>query len=297
MASGTLLTGISKTDVFRFLGTAGNRYDEPPEKWPWPIPVGVVIMKVKRVFIAGIAAVSFCAAPALGADLAVKAPPLVPVATWTGCYVGFNAGYGWGKVNNNVNYLPSAPAFGEPPVTQSNSTQGALGGGQVGCNYQYGSSWVVGLEADYDFTDISGSAKTLIPPGIQAANVFGNDAIDGLGTVRGRIGFLVAPQWLVYGTGGLAYGRVDTSTSFVFANGVSYIYPGSATWKDGWTAGGGVEWAFASHLSLKVEYLYVSLGSLGTKVSSINGNPNFAVTSTYSTIAENILRVGVNLKF
>ena len=82
------------------------------------------------------------------ADMPVKAPPVV-VWNWSGCYVGVQAGYKWGK--SEVDYGQNT--LGRPVGSQANddiTLNGALGGGTVGCQYQWG-TWVWGVEGDFSW--------------------------------------------------------------------------------------------------------------------------------------------------
>jgi outer membrane immunogenic protein len=138
---------------------------------------------------------------------------------------------------------------------------GVLGGGQLGYNYRIGPLFVVGLESDFQGTSLSGDSGW---PG------FGPRGLDWFGTARGRIG--VTPfgnNLLFYGSGGYAYGHDGLRM------------------RDGWTAGGGVEWAFAPFWSIKTEYLYTDLGA--------SGRPEFA--EPRRTDAFHTLRAGVNYHF
>jgi outer membrane immunogenic protein len=235
------------------------------------------------------------------ADMPLKAPPPPPppVATWTSCYVGVEAGYGWGRIHDDVAYLPSAPAFGVPNYTSTGSYGGAMGGPQVGCDYQWGSAWVVGVIATYDFADIAGSVADVPTPGAGVFNthIF-HEEIDGFGTVRGRIGWLVTPSWLIYGSGGLAYGRIVTSaTDKDVAGGAQFFDPGEATWKTGWTAGGGVEWKFADHISVFAEYLYAQLADVHGIGEIAGAFPAFGVTDDYGRPKINVVKAGINWRF
>jgi outer membrane immunogenic protein len=197
---------------------------------------------------------------------------------------------------------------------------GFIGGGQIGYNYQWSPNFVVGLEADFQGSTIQGSGnyagasqdsiswKDPFIPGLSPCVTNGctltrsavgigqvNAGVDWMGTVRGRVGYLVTPTTLVYATGGLAYGGVHASAthagvipaSLVGANDalfpVPYPYsqfngnylfpmaPGAGNYSNtqvGWIAGGGVEWMFAPNWSLKAEGLYYDLGG-----GNINSSP------------------------
>ena len=152
----------------------------------------------------------------------------------------------------NLFFLPNGNTLGSPG--------GVLGGAQIGYNYQFG-QFVIGAETDFQGTSISGQRQQLPLDALQvplsaAANSYltpigaitgANTSLSWFGTVRGRVGYLIMPTLLIYGTGGFAYGQVD---AFGFSN--------TAT---GWTAGGGAEWMFAPNWSAKVEYLYVDLSA------------------------------------
>jgi outer membrane immunogenic protein len=125
--------------------------------------------------------------------------------------------------------------------------------------------------------------------------------MDWFGTVRGRAGFLPAPTWLIYGTGGLAYGHVSSASDVSFTS-TTDVYNGSAsTTRTGWTAGGGAEWMFASHWTAKFEYLYVDLGTLSYADACITAVCTaFTPPPAYQTdlhLRDNIIRAGVNYKF
>src|SRR5262245_33650094 len=97
------------------------------------------------------AAIALATTPqaAVAADLAVKAPPIVPVFSWTGVYVGVNLGVGWGRKNWSDPFPP-------PVAGDQLNIGGAIAGGQIGFNYQVGAA-VWGLEADADWANIQGT--------------------------------------------------------------------------------------------------------------------------------------------
>jgi outer membrane immunogenic protein len=152
-----------------------------------------------------------------------KAPALSPVTNWSGFYIGAMGGY-------------ASEATSDPL-----GVKGGFGGGTVGYNWQFG-TYVLGLEGDGAFADVSNSAAT--PGGVTVAA-----KVDSLATIRGRFGFAV-DQVLFYGTGGLAL--ADTKLSGT----VGGVTLSDSQTQTGWTAGAGVEWMFTPHWSLKAEYLY-----------------------------------------
>jgi outer membrane immunogenic protein len=243
----------------------------------------------------------------LGARTFTKAPVVAPVSNWSGLYIGGNLGYGWGDGNTDFSF----PAeFGFNNTTLGARSSGVIGGAQLGYNWQIGSV-VTGLEADIQGSGIKGSARaipTLVGTAIpDPTSVLSSEhKLSWFGTVRGRLGVTVTPELLFYGTGGLAYGRVDASANWFesvdFGGGARFQAQAPASvskTKVGWTAGAGAEWMFARNWSAKLEYLYVDLGSesaIGDETVNQVLNPPFGVGYTWHT-RENIARVGVNYHF
>ena len=112
------------------------------------------------------------------------------------------------------------------------------------------------------------------------------------GTFRGRLGFMPAERWLVYATGGLAYGDVTTNHA-VNVNGAS-VFLNNTAFKLGWTAGAGIETAVGNGWSVKFEYLYIDLGHVNDVLVSI---APITPIATRSHVTDNIVRVGFNYGF
>jgi outer membrane immunogenic protein len=184
-----------------------------------------------RLAAAAAAACIACAAPTLAADLGRPSTPVMPPAfSWTGVYLGVHGGYGW------------ASSLGL-------DLSGDLAGGQLGFNYQMG-NFVVGLEGDGSWADIFHDVSAAAP-GVPPAATFANDT---LASLRGRFGFAV-DRVLVFATAGGGWGHGTLSGTVLGAT-VS-----SAAWHSGWSAGGGVEWAFFPNWTARLEYLHYGLGS------------------------------------
>jgi outer membrane immunogenic protein len=221
-------------------------------------------------------AASFVAAVgvAQAADLPVSSSPVMsPVAVafnWTGLYAGVHGGYAWADSSNSYNNSPysAAPPLEIKPV-------GGYGGGQIGMNYQLPQNFVIGLEADASFDSIE---KTVDDPFSAGDTV--TIKVDYSGTVRGRLGYAF-DRLLVYGTGGFAWAHAKTS--------VTAINNSQDATLTGWTAGGGIEYAFADHWSVKAEYLHVDYGD-----HTWFGSDPWA--STASATADTV-RVGANYRF
>jgi outer membrane immunogenic protein len=276
----------------------------------------MVVDIVKKMGLAGVAWIAAaCFGAAVAADLppAYKAPvkAFAPAPSWTGFYIGGNVGYGWDSGSSDVSALATDPALapalaavlaaGSYPTSLSPSAKGVIGGGQIGYNWQLPSQLLIGLEADLQGSGIKGSdSQTRSPALFDMTSTGVTKSIDWFGTVRGRVGFLATPQWLLYGTGGLAYG--ETKSSFTTTDLSLGCLPGitacangaSSGVRAGWTAGAGAEAMLAPNWSVKVEYLYVDLG--GRSVSA----PSFTLPVTFSTstpFREQIARVGLNYHF
>lgn len=185
---------------------------------------------MKKLSIVLAALFSVAALPALAADLAArpytKAPELAPAAiySWTGFYIGGHIG-GAFRDNN---------PFG------GNDDARFIGGGQIGADYQFSGSWLVGIEANYSYIDNNGNNPFLFPGGQF------NHRLRGLASVTGRLGYTWGPG-LLYVKGGYAYAdtRNDGLGPFRFDSS-----------RDGFTVGGGIEYMFAQNWSAKVEYQY-----------------------------------------
>ena len=216
-----------------------------------------------------VTATAASAADMAAARVYTKAPPPAPVATWTGWYVGLNAG---GAVNDSRDtveptglFLVGATSVFNPLRTDSASLTGVgfTGGGQAGYNWQVDRT-VFGIEADINYNgvnDVNSVNRVLAAPLVGSIIHSETDKIGWFGTVRGRLGWAVVPNFLLYGTGGLAYGQVRSASSVLFTSaGDTYVGSMDST-RVGWTAGAGGEWMIAPNWSVKAEYLYVDLGS------------------------------------
>ncbi|TPL35997.1 outer membrane protein [Mesorhizobium sp. B2-4-6] len=197
---------------------------------------------------------------AYAADVLQEAP-VAASYDWTGAYIGVNAGGGFGT-------FKLSPSGGGPGSIDL-SASGFLGGVQAGYNWQSG-QMVYGVEADFQGSDVKGELS-VGGPSIETK-------VDWFGTLRARIGFTPVDRFMVYGTGGLAYGHEKIS-----APGVDL----SKT-KVGWTVGAGAEYAINTNWTLKSEYLYTDLG----KATFTTGGSGIDVKVPFHTV-----RVGLNYKF
>jgi outer membrane immunogenic protein len=281
-----------------------------------------------RKFILGVlGAIALGAiAPAQAADMPVKAVPMVPVVApynWSGIYVGANGGYSWGRSDTDVEFLtypggvPIVPPAGS--ITSAEfDLNGAIAGLQAGFNWQR-DRWVFGIEGDIQWSGQKGSADfvcsapvvvaaaaipgpcwpslTFVPAGAAGTTLSLEQKLRWFGTLRGRVGMTITPTWLVYATGGLAVGDIETSATLSGFNGnglpVSIATSNSST-RVGWTVGAGLEGVISGRWTGKIEYLYVDYGDVSGNIALLNAG----IQANYSShITDNVLRVGLNYRF
>jgi outer membrane immunogenic protein len=262
-----------------------------------------------RRFVGVLVLASAIAAPAFAADLPIPAPvykappPPPPVFSWTGWYIGGNAGYGWGSSTNpNIATDPFdslgfagvvSPAGGN--VFPGLSPSGFIGGGQSGYDWQVNSSWIVGLVTDFQGANIS-AAGTNSFSGITESL---SERLNFLGTVRGRAGWAVN-NWLFYSSGGLAYGNVHSTINYndPVLTGATVSGSNSET-RVGWAAGAGVNYAVTQNWIIGVDYLHYDLGH--TNVNGVTVSPGTIVPGASLTgsqdVAGDIVRGMINYKF
>ena len=255
-----------------------------------------------------------------------KAPLVVaPAPRWTGFYLGATTGAVWGA-NNNIYYAnnPIGPGF-DPGVALlgsgnlGDSNVGFIGGGSAGYNLQLSPRALIGFEADFQgvvggsgaSNEVGARPSYVVPGGVLLGNFAASQTLDYLGTARLRLGYVLRPSLLVFGTGGFAYGKTNfVASSQVLTGdptgGVLGLAGGSASvsqTRAGFTVGGGFEWMFMPGLSAKAEYLYYDLGSYNLAVptysASLPTGATFAnmATSFRGRADGQLLRAGLNYHF
>ncbi|MGY8638841.1 porin family protein [Bradyrhizobium sp. 14AA] len=267
-----------------------------------------------KKFLLAVASVVLGSASVHAADLAAhytKAPMMAPGYNWTGFYVGANVGGQWGSADPTTSTVYDPPAYftssSVPAVNavgaQHVNSSSVTGGFTAGYNWQVNNA-VLGLEGDINYFGFKGSATGSAKYPCCLANFTVNSSVsaDWLATIRGRIGFLATPNWLLYATGGAAI--ADVKGNFTFTDTFFGGAAESGTIRDtrvGWTAGVGSEYAVGNGWSLKAEYLYVDLGratTTSTNLTSVSFGTFPTNVYTHSIdLTSNIVRVGVNYKF
>ena len=251
----------------------------------------------------------------------------VPYLAWTGFYVGINGGYAWG--NSSVAFTPNDPAAaagtcggGGAPKGQCIGSvdfrrDGAVAGGQFGFNWQVNSHWLIGAEADYQWSNLDGSVSSPFRLGnVGATNMVASQTVESFGTIRARAGVVLAPPLLLYGTGGLAFGQVHENLRVPAvatgglspAGGFSYActigttcFAGSAAQTlFGWSAGAGAEYAITTNLIFRTELLYVHLSAptvTATATAVAAGTSPASIAAGFSPVYFAVMRAGLNYKF
>lgn len=230
------------------------------------------LIAVAVVLSSGVA----CAADLPPAPAPPQAPavyvPIAPAAyNWGGVYVGINGGWGLGTAD----WTTSTGAG------NATNDRGGVVGGTFGVNWQIG-GFVFGVEGDWDYSGINtGTSSTICA-------TFGTCQTENnwLSTLRGRFGYAV-DRILFYGTAGGVFGNVQSTV-----NGITTTHT-----QTGWTAGVGVETAFAEHWTAKFEYLYADLGTENASGTCIVGACAGLPVSARVGLADNLIRAGVNYKF
>jgi outer membrane immunogenic protein len=284
---------------------------------------------MKMLLLAGIAFAAVVG-PATAADLArpVHRKPVVvaaPVYTWTGCYLGGHVGGGSAIKALNGPLVGAFPAAASVPPTSGTigltddtidfDSNAFLGGGQVGCNYQFASNWVTGIEGDASWTRLRANKLQIGSATETVATMLGNATLSAnstgilswetnvIGTLTGRLGY-ASDRWMIYSKGGAAWARDKYSLSgqlfsathigiLLLGSNSSLINFNAAETRLGWTLGGGIECAFWDNWSVKVEYDYLDFGRRAvTFTDPIHGAANVDITQRINEV-----KLGLNYRF
>ena len=212
--------------------------------------------------------------PAVGraADLPLKAPALKAVYDWTGLYIGAHTGITRGT---------SSATLTDPSIASDNHVfTGATGGVQAGYNWRLNSGLLLGVEGDISFPNYLPSNHVVSSTATALSGV--EERWDYVASLRARLGYATG-NWLFYATGGAAFTGERFLSTPTGGDEEKVLHT-----RFGWTAGGGVEYAFAPHWSARLEYLYSKFE---------NTNVTFPSGSQYSSSMDfQSLRIGLNRK-
>ena len=217
--------------------------------------------------------------PAVAADLGGGSKsslkdemPYAPRFNWTGAYAGAQVGYGWADTDAQSGMTTG---FNQSYSYDSDSIVGGFHGG-YNLHYQ---GFVYGIEADIDFADLN--ETSVGSSGTQTHQT----SLEWMGSVRARVGY-AADKTLFYVTGGWAFGEVDITQASVGGGQIASY----SDIRHGWTLGGGIEQAFASNMTARLEYRYTDLGSEDFRSTAAN-----LIDSSDVTVQS--IRAGVSIKF
>jgi outer membrane immunogenic protein len=238
---------------------------------------------MQKILLAATMILSAVSGSALAADMSqpgpapvyTKAPMIMPTYSWTGCYVGGNAGGVWATTNWTI------AANGQAITNQNISS--FLGGGQVGCNYQI-STWVFGVQGDYDWTNANTATADMA-----AVALTDHTNIKSLASVTGRVGY-AWDRFLGYVKGGGAWEKETYSTT-VNVTGVTFSTASET--RTGWTIGVGGEYGFTDWLTGFAEYDYYGFGTTTNTFTTMAGVPQVANIKETQSVA----KAGLNFKF
>jgi outer membrane immunogenic protein len=205
------------------------------------------------------------AQPAFAADFPLGPPAkasFVSRFTWTGCYLGAHGGGAWERKDATDPVQLVQDSLSGGPVTVGATvvnvhSNGAVVGGQIGCDYQFSPNFVVGVEGAVSAGTMKGSTLVALPAGNPGDAILVTARTDFIPAVTARLGYAM-DHWLFYVKGGGAWTNDKYSATGTFA-GIAFDAEGLGM-RSGWTAGGGVEWAFTDDWSARLEYDYYDFG-------------------------------------
>ncbi len=252
---------------------------------------------MRKFLLAGLAGLAMIASgSANAADLGrptYKAPPPVvppaPLPAWTGCYIGANIGGGWSHKHFDNDF-----GFDDGGHTAS----GIVGGGQFGCDYQFGlgkglggGGWVIGFQTMWDGAGLSGDHHVQFDDGVFFHDETFHTHVHWFGTLTGRLGYLITPALLLYGKGGVAWVGEDHSVDDNVAGVGTFHFDRHVT-RTGWDAGVGLEWMFVPGWSAFVEWDHMGFGRHGETFADCCFSFNEHVRQDVDKVV-----VGVNWRF
>ena len=250
------------------------------------------------------------AAPAGAADMPVKArplPPPAPVFSWTGFYFGAHVGGAWGTTESTLKSISATECIdgacfplGNPitgisiPISQT-QTNGFLGGVQGGYNWQIAPWAVIGVEAQFSWTDLKGTSPCVVVLACSTEH-------DWITTLAGRFG-VTYDRLLLYVKGGVAWSKVNYSASLTLGPEFGQFGNFSTSVSDtrvGAMFGTGIEYAFWGNWSAKIEYDYIRFKDKDYSFPLSFAEGPFSLNLNFdTTIKEHIhlVKAGINYRF
>lgn len=222
---------------------------------------------------------SVLAFPAIAADLSNVKEPVpyaLPAFSWTGVYIGGQAGYAWGRSNGAI-FAPG----GIYDFSVGAVDNGFRGGVHIGYNEQV-DAFVIGLEGDANGATYTGSTINSSSSYLYQTRI----PIDG--SIRGRAGYAF-DRVLLYATGGAAFAEIKSNVTEFSTGALDQDRPGRV----GWTLGAGVEYSIDNNWSVRAEYRYTDYGHYSYTLVNTTSDPDtFRVHET-----DNRIQAGFSYKF
>ncbi len=253
----------------------------------------------KLLFLGATGLALAIAVPAVAADFPLEPPAkasFVSRFTWTGCYLGAHGGGAWERKDATDPVQLVQDSLSGGPVTVGATTvnlrsSGAVIGGQIGCDYQFSSNFVVGVEGAVSAGTLkTGSTLVALPAGNPGDFLLVTARTDFIPTVTARLGYAM-DHWLFYIKGGGAWSNDKYSVTGSFT-GINFDAEGLGM-RGGWTAGGGVEWAFTDDWSARLEYDFYEFGRQNVTMSdTVNA---FAGPVSFKQ-ASQMIKLGLNFR-
>jgi outer membrane immunogenic protein len=229
------------------------------------------------------------ATAAFAADLPVNGAATIPAApaqfSWTGCHIG-------GHLGGAFRTLTWTDSLG---ASTSQNSSGFVGGGQIGCDYQFAPSWVLGVEGRAAWTGLKNSTASSVRNNVSGVTVPSQITVtnDFVASATGRLGYSFGNRRVLdYIKGGAAWTSERVEDAFTTLQGVA-VDPSSSTTRTGWTVGTGVEWAFASSWSATVAFDYYGFGGKGLTLTA----PSAVVTVSSFKDGFGTFTAGVDYRF
>jgi outer membrane immunogenic protein len=269
---------------------------------------GIGSGKISVKHIALLAAVSqvalvVAAGSAEARDLPRRAPAGFdqPTYSWTGCYAGGHVGAGWNRQQLRESNWSYGPGGSYVTATNTLDSSGGIYGAQVGCNYQFMSNWVVGVQGDWAGAHLRDEVTDPMQSYFRPTTGASHEKTDWLASVTGRLGFTAWDnRALLYVKGGVAWdkNRWDFAPS-AYCQFYRCINPAVDDRRTGWTIGAGGEWVISpawSNLTAFIEYNYYDFGSDGPsfQVGTSLFDPRNAILAEHQII--HTAKIGLNYK-
>ena len=242
---------------------------------------------MKKLLLGIVALAAASAAPAVAADMPIKARPVVAAFSWQGCYFGIQGGANWGRSRHDG--FPPGPI----EITPYFNLSGGEAGIEYGCNYALGGGWVFGTESDFSWTNKRGSSFDTGPGGVPTFESTTRERW--FSTTRIRLG-MGWDRTLLYVTGGLALARVEATLNTHLV-GFPIFTESRTLW--GGTIGAGLEQIIAPNWSIKAEYLFMSFANKDYRFGNdpLVGPQGINAQRSGVNLSDHVFRLGINYRF